>query len=295
MNPNPFITGSDEGLNAGIAILNDVRGWLKNDAWAGIYVDSLYRWGAYVSYRKEHFPYTKYGLTYGDDGRACLDNSLEHLTFLDELRKLVGPNRNVTANGVRERCFFHAQRLDVAGSEFGPNTSLEGMAFRRSMMYHKPYLGMAHALQGRQKDRAYLARCFLFGMYGSSDMRYFNTDHYLKVKDLYDTYVPIERQMFLLGWEPVTYARPLTDGVLTERFGEGSTMCFSLYRNSGDAMKADLEVDGTNLKLEPEKVKATDLATRKTLEVLSGRDGKLAVQGITLSKDGIGVVKLDNE
>ena len=291
MNPNPFIAGSEEGLNAGKAILNDVREWLKSGDWAGIYVDSLYRWGAYVNYRREQFPYAKYGLTYGDDGRPCLDNSLEHLTFLDELRKLVGPSRNVTANGVRERCFFHAHRLDVAGSEFGPNTSLEGMAFRRSMMYHKPYLGMAHGLAGKAKDRAYLVKCFLFGMYGSSDMPYFSTPDYEKVRDIYDTYVPVMRQVFALGWEPVTHARALTDGVLMERFGEGPTVYLTLYRDSGSVLATDVELDATGLKLD--EVKATDPITGKALAVSREHGGRITVRNVPLSKDGMGVVRLD--
>lgn len=291
-NPNPFIPGGDKGLNAGKAILNDIREWLKNPAWSGIYVDSLYRWGAYVNYRKEHFPYAEYGLTYGEDGRPCLHNSLEHLTFLDELRKVVGPGRKVTANGVRQLCFFHAQRLDAAGSEFGPNQELEGISYRRSMMYHKPYLGMAHALAGGQKDRRYIARCFLFGMYGSSDMVYFTRDDYAKLKDLYDTYIPIERQMFPLGWEPVTYARPSAQGVKAERFGHGKVVMFSLYHDTGAVSSTDLEIEGTSLKLS--SVKAIDPVSGKSLEVVTGMDGRLTVRGIPISKDGIGVVQIES-
>ena len=292
MNPNPFIPGGDRGLNAGKAILNDIGSWLGNPAWAGIYVDSLYRWGAYINYRREQFPYAKYGLTYGDDGRPCLDNSLEHLTFLDELRKVVGPHRMVSANGVRDRCFFHAQRLDVAGSEFGANTSLDGLAFRRSMMYHKPYLGMAHGMGGAERDRRHLARCFLLGLYGSSDMPYFETADYLRVKDIYDTYLPIQRQMFPLGWEPVTYARPSAEGVMTERFGQSKTIFFSLYRDTGDASSTDLEIDSVPLNLS--SVKATDPVSAKSLEVVADKRGRLTVRGIPISKDGIGVVMLEH-
>ncbi len=290
VNPNPFIPGGEKGLNAGMSILNDCREWLKSGNWDGIYVDSLYRWGAYVSYRKDHFPYAKYGLTYGDDGRPCLDNSLEHLTFLDELRKIVGPNGKVTANGVRQRCFFHAQKLDVAGSEYGPGASVEDIAARRALVYHKPYMAMGHGMAGEERDRKYIARNFLFGNYGDSDMVYFSRPDYQKVKDLYDTYLPIQRQMFPLGWEPVTYAKPLTDGVLAERFGSGKVMYFSLYCDEGNASKADLELDASALKMK--SITAIDPLSGKTLSV-SSKDEKLIIMGIPLSKDGIGVVKIE--
>ncbi len=131
----------------------------------------------------------------------------------------------------------------MAGSEFGTNADLEGVAFRRSMVYHKPYMSMNHGMKGRESDRRYIGRCFLFGCYGCPDMPYFNTPDYPKVKDVYDTYLPIQREMFPLGWEPVTNARVLTDGVLTERFGDGPTIFFSLYRDTGEARTADLELD----------------------------------------------------
>jgi hypothetical protein len=293
MNVNPFIPGGDKGLNAGKEILNECELWLKDKPWAGIYVDSLYRWGAYFNYRREHFAYAKYGLTYGEDGRACLDNSLEHLTFLDELGKIVRAKVNLTANGVRQRCWFHAQRLDVSGSEFGTGVNVEGVAVRRSMVYQKPYMSMNHVMKSRESDRNYIGKCFLFGVFGCSDMPYFNTPDYDKVKAIYDTYLPIERQMFPLGWEPVTYARTLTDGVLTERFGKASPIFFSLYRDTGSAISVDLEADGKPLGL-PGKIKAIDPVSGKQLETTPNKDGKFTIHKIPLSEDGIGVVRIES-
>ncbi len=242
-----------------------------------------------------HFRYARYGLTYGPDGRPALDNSLEHLTFLDELVKLVRPGGGkIFANGVRGRCFWHAQRLDMAGSEFGTNTTVSGIAFRRAMMYHKPYLGMNHGMGGKEKHRRYLARCFLFGAYGGSDMSYYASENYPKVRDLYDTYLPIQRRMNQLGWEPVTAARVLAEDVLTERFGDGRVMYFSLYRVSGDAREAGLEVDCARLELSSEKVTATDPVSGRTLEAVPVTGGKLRIQGIPLSTDGIGVVRVES-
>lgn len=292
MNPNPSIPTGGAKFNAGTEILHECRQWLENPAWAGIYVDSLYRWGEYINYRRDHFPYAKYGLTYGPDGRPCLDNSLEHLAFLDELKALVrSKGKNLSANGVRQKCWFAAQRLDVAGSEFGTNADLEGIAFRRSMVYHKPYMSMNHGMKGRESDRRYLGRCFLYGVFGCSDMPYFSTADYLKVKDVYDTYLPIQRRMVPLGWEPVTNAHSLTTGVLTERFGDGPIIYFSLYRDSGDARTADLEIDCAALGVCGD-IKAIDPVSGDELDV-SCLDGRAVVRGAALSADGIGAVRIE--
>jgi len=114
----------------------------------------------------------------------------------------------------------------------------------------------------------------------------------LRVKDIYDTYLPIQRQMFPLGWEPVTYARPSAEGVMTERFGQSETIFFSLYRDTGDASSTDLEIDSVPLNLS--SVKATDPVSAKSLEVVADKRGRLTVRGIPISKDGIGVVMLEH-
>lgn len=159
------------------------------------------------------------------------------------------------------------------------------------MVYQKPYMSMNHGMKSREADRRYLGRCFLFGIYGCSDMPYFNTPDYPKVKDIYDTYLPIQREMVPLGWEPITQARVLTKGVLTERFGKGKKVFFSLYRDTGDATAADLEVDCRALNMAADGVKVTDPVSDKKLEV-SKDGGKIVIHGIALSKDGIGVVKI---
>src|SRR5207249_990182 len=112
INPNPLIPGHNDNSNIGTLVLDQCGKWLATGNYDGIYTDSLYRWGTYLNYRREHFAASRYGLTYGPDGKPCLSNALEHLVWLDEVGQLChAQGKTISANGVRDICFFHAHRL----------------------------------------------------------------------------------------------------------------------------------------------------------------------------------------
>ena len=291
MNPNPFIQGHDAKLNAGSLVLEQCRQSLSQPA-DGIYVDSLWRWGNYIDYSKEHFAATRMGLTYGDDGRPCLDNALEHLTFLDELGKMLHPKgRKVFGNGVNMGRFWHALALDISGSEMG-NASVERYQFSRAAGYKKPYLALMHTMGSNQaKDLQFLAKCIAFGVYGSGDRDYYVSPQYKRTKSIYDTYLPIQREMNRLGWEPITAATAANSAVLIERFGEGRELYFTLYDTSGKLTSADIELDCARLGLTRDSIKAIDPATEKELNV-QRVSGTVRVTGIPLTPEAFGVVRV---
>ena len=294
-NPNPAIVGRAAGENVGTLILDQCRRWLDAGAWDGIYVDSLYRWGEYLNYRREHFPAARYGLTYGPDGRPCLSNRLEHLAFLDALGELVHPRgKKVFANGVRDTTFFHAHRLDMLGSEFGFGTKIEGLAYRRAIAYHKPYLGMYHGMGSAKKDSDYLARCFLFGLYGGGEGDYFASPAYQRDRPIYDMLLPVQREMTRLGWEPVTAARVRGEGgergVLVERFGNGPTVYFSAYASQDGARETfDLELDTARLGLA--NVTATDAFSGRSIRQ-SAEGAIIVLHDLPLRAPGVAAVRV---
>jgi len=291
MNPNPFIQGHNAKLNAGSLVLEQARQSLSGPA-DGIYVDSLYRWGNYLDYSREHFAATRMGLTYGDDGRPCLDNALEHLTFLDELGKLLHPKgRKVFGNGVNMGRFWHAIALDISGSEMG-NASVERYQFSRAAGFKKPYLALMHTMGTNQaKDLQFLAKCIAFGVYGSGDRDYYASPKYARTKAIYDTYLPIQRKMNKLGWEPITAATAANSAVLVERFGEGREVYFTLYDTTGKLKSADIDLDCARLGLAGDGIKAVDAATEKELKV-QRVNGAIRVTGIPLTPQAFGVVRV---
>jgi len=290
-NPNPFIPGRETLTNTGSLTLDYARDWFDRYPFAGLYIDSLYRWGNFLNYRRDHFPAARYGLTYGPDGRPCLSNNLEHLTFLDELGKLAHPQgKKVFANGVRDTAFFSAHRLDVLGSEFGTGTNFAGMTYRRVISFQKPYAGMNHGLKGNKASRAYLARCFLFGLYGCGEADYYASPDYLTgTRDLYTTYLPLMRDMNQLGWQPITYAHTPA-GVRCERFGQGPTFYFTLYAPS--ASETSLTIDLAPLNALGKQMTATDPVTSKSFQI-SFSHLSADIAAIPISPDGIGVVRID--
>ena len=288
MNPNPFIKGP---LNAGSVVLEQCKRSLLGPA-DGVYVDSLWRWGNYLDYDKGHFAATRVGLTYGDDGRPCLDNALEHLTFLDELGKLLHPKgRKVFGNGVRPGRFWHALVMDISGAEMGAAPT-ETYAFNRAASYHKPYLALNHNMgKNEARDLEFLAKCILFGMYGSGDRDYYTTPQYSRTKHIYDTYLPIQRKMNKLGWEPVTAAKATQESVLVERFGEGLEFYFTLYDTTGKLTSVNIDIDCARLGLTSDSIKAVDAATEKELGVKL-ISGGVRVTDVPLTPQAFGVVRV---
>lgn len=295
LNPNPFVHGEKTQANVGALVLNESREQMKF-GYDGIYVDSLWRWGNFFNYRKEHFAATRMGLTYGDDGRPALENSLEHLTFLDELGKaLHASGKKVFGNGVRPGRFWHAQKLDVCGSEMGSG-SIESFAFNRAATFHKPYLILSHNMgkKGEAWDRELLAKCFLFGFYGSGDAGFYSTPQYELVRPLYEKYLPLQREMNRLGWEPVTAAKTSDAKILVERFGDGPVIYFTLYDASRKARETSLQVDSTRLHLNKKQLTIREAFSGNELK-FTRSEQLLEIRGVPLNTDGVGTVKLENK
>jgi|GEM_PF-360503 len=294
LNPNPFLHGETNQANVGSLVLDEARSAMKFPC-DGIYVDSLWRWGNFLNYRKEHFATTRIGLTYGLDGRPALDNSLEHLTFLDELGKLLHPSgRKVFGNGIRPGRFWHAQKLDVSGSEMGSG-SIESFAFNRAATYHKPYLVLSHNMgkKGEVWDRGFLAKCFLFGFYGSGNSDFYSTPEYERIRPVYEKYLRLQREMNRLCWEPVTDAQASNE-ISVERFGDSSVIYFTLYDASHQSRETTLQLGKTYLHLSKSQWIVHDAFSGKELKFTS-KNHLLQIAGISLNADGIGAIKLERK
>ncbi|MDB6026197.1 MAG: hypothetical protein JWM68_2420, partial [Verrucomicrobiales bacterium] len=292
LNPNPFLHGDKTQANIGSLVLDDSRNALKF-SYDGIYVDSLWRWGVFFNYRQEHFAATRIGLTYGDDGRPALDNALEHLTFLDELGKMLHQNgRKLFGNGIRPGRFWHAQKLDVSGSEMGSG-SIESFAFNRAAVAHKPYLILSHNMgkKGEAWDRTLLAKCFLFGFYGSGDAPFYATPEYQRIRPVYEAYLPLQREMNRLGWEPIT-AATTSDDILVERFGDADVIYFSLYDPSSKRHDARLQLDTARLPQHGKQLTVHDAFSGKELKFTTKKK-MIEVSGISLNADAVGAIKLE--
>src|SRR5690606_37000022 len=99
----------------------------KHPEYDGSYVDSLgANWPAVLNYRRDHFTYARYPLTFDKDGRVALQNSISHYEYLETLRqRMRAIGRLILGNGVysyRSRMpktiALGRQKMDIMFTEY---------------------------------------------------------------------------------------------------------------------------------------------------------------------------------
>lgn len=272
MNPNPHLMEDKSGVRTtGGEAMARIHTWLaRNPEVDGIYIDSLGgAWCGKLDARRDHFPYTRYPLTFDSAGRPAIHNLVAHYEFLEQIRaELRSQKRLLIANGVylynakqpeyadvRETGrFFLASLLDAAGSESGVHPSMQRWEFFRACMGPKPYLLLNYYWTDAARVETYLneALCYdvfavnsnLTGDYAS------DPQGYARDRKLFDWYVPLARALSKAGWQPVPYASSPTPNLRFERYGTGAEIFFTVY-NPGPARECILQVDKRPLALGP--------------------------------------------
>jgi len=269
-NPNPHLMEDKPGARStGAEAMARIREWLtRYPAVDGIYIDSLGRaWCGKLDFRRDHFPYTRYPLTFDSAGRLTIHNVIAHYEFLEPLRaELHSQKRLLFANGVylyaakqpeyadvRETGrFFLASLLDVAGSESGVRPSMQRWEFFRACMGPKPYLLLNYYWTNAARVETYLneALCYdVFAVNSNLSGDYASDPQgYARDRKLFDWFVPLARTLSKAGWQPVTHATSPTPDLRFERYGAGKDILFTLY-NPGPAGECVLRIDKQPLAL----------------------------------------------
>lgn len=252
MNPNPALRGEHTTGGDAVALVHE---WLAEYPNAdGIYVDSLgSAWCGKINFRRDHFPFARYPLTFDGEGNVALHNALSHYEFLEPLRaELHRQGRLLMANGVY--CysaktpeyadvkdtgrFFLAALCDVAGAE-SSTPSQERWEFYRTAMGRKPYLILKYHWEKPDNVQAVFNQALCYGVFvtnsnGLGKVYWTDPNGYARDKALYAWYVPLVRTLSKAGWQPVTHASSPTEGVRFERYGDKGDIYFTIY-NSGKA------------------------------------------------------------
>ena len=103
MNPNPDLFRDQNRPTVAGYAFELMDQWLEqHPQYAGMFVDSLgANWPALLNYRKDHFAYARYPLSFDPQGRVALQNDLSHYEYVETLRaKMRATGRLVLANGV---------------------------------------------------------------------------------------------------------------------------------------------------------------------------------------------------
>lgn len=126
MNPNPDLFVDRGGTNVGRLALGAADRWLaKRPEYDGMFVDSLgANWPAALNYRRDHFAYARYPLTFDPEGKVALDNAISHYEYMETLReKMYATGRLTLGNGVYAYESRGAPEGEVAGVELQINNA----------------------------------------------------------------------------------------------------------------------------------------------------------------------------
>jgi len=239
-NPDPDIPGG-----YGQAVLDQVIG--RRFAWMeahgarleGVSLDNYFVNAMDLDYRREHFAYADYPLTFASDRRPVILGDFCMYEFSQALAgRLRGSGGCLAANTGRMRFPFVAAWLDVNLFEWG---MLEHQVIARTLAYHRPLVSLPIQPQHREdpwiKSAHLRMACFPGG--GTSLLQ--NPE----VMALYGRYMPALKKMAEAGWEPLTYASTGDTDVLIERFGAWQTgaLCFSVVNRSQTEKPVEVRLD----------------------------------------------------
>ncbi|MCX6377548.1 MAG: hypothetical protein NTU88_16190, partial [Armatimonadetes bacterium] len=264
MNPNPDLFAGEGKHTTGGDAVALVHEWLAEYPNAdGIYVDSLgSAWCGKINFRRDHFPYARYPLTFDGEGNVALHNALSHYEFLAPLRdELHGKGKLLMANGlycysaktpeyadVKDTGrFFLAALCDVAGAE-SSTPSRERWEFYKTAMGRKPYLILKYHWEKPDNVQEVFNQALCYGVFvtnsnGLGKVYWTDPNGYPRDKALYAWYVPLVRKLSKAGWQPVTYASSPTEGVRFERYGDKGNIYFTVYNHADEARECTLKIE----------------------------------------------------
>ena len=260
MNPNPALPGEHA---TGSDSMERIREWLTEyPTTDGIYIDSLgSNWCARLNFRRDHFSYARYPLTFDPHGNVALHNQLSHYEFLKPLREeLHSRGRLLMANGVY--CystkefeyadvkdtgrFFLAALTDIAGAESSSPTK-ERWEFYRAAMNQKPYLVLKYHWEKPDNVQEVINQALCYDVFvtnsnGLGKVYWTDPNGYARDKALYEWFVPLVRTLSKAGWQPVTYASSPTKDLRFERYGDKGDVYFTIY-NPGPEQECVLNIE----------------------------------------------------
>lgn len=317
MNPNPTLFADKGRDTVGSTTLRTVTQWFGDDPIDGIMIDSLgAQWPATLNYRRDHFAYARYPLTFDKEGRVGQHNRISHYEFVEALRQLaLAKEKHLFANGIyryRRRKmpehfnsvengrFFLASLLDAAGREQTRLFTRQELECFRTYMGRKLFAPILYKWRdpdvvGRQLNRAlpYAVfagpnRCFIDGVsYLTSK------DGYERDKELLHWFVRNCRMLFDTGWQPVTHAQVSQLDVACERYGSGDVVYFALVNFAAEPSDCQVTIDLAALNMSPEEGEMSHIAeVAHNVQIREVTEGELCEVTLRLEPDKAHILKL---
>lgn len=317
MNPNPALFADKSWDVVGSTTLRQVDSWFEQDPIDGIMVDSLgAQWPGALNYRRDHFVYAQYPLTFDKAGRVALHNRISHYEFVEELRRLAQakdkyvfangiyryrrPSMTEHFNGVHNGRFFLAALLDAAGREQTRLFTRQELEFFRTCMGRKLYAALLYKWQDREIVERQLNRALPYAVFAGPNRCFIDGVSYLSSPDgfhrdeeLLQWFIKNCRMLFDAGWQPVTHATVNCPDIACERYGAGDVLYFALVNFGKQRRTCRLTIDFEALGMSRQDGQMPRLA-----ELVSGAslsqvpEGNLSKLTLELEPDKARILKL---
>jgi len=182
-NPNPdLFNDRDNAHTVGSVSLKELDAWIQQDSVDGIHMDSLgVQWPRWINYRRDHFPYARYPLTFDAEGRIGLHNMVSHYEFLEDLRCLaLKYDKYLFGNGidiymapehynsVMNGRFFLFATMDAAGREITDDVmDRERLEAVRTFMGHKLLTVLLYKWKDPKRVKEQMNRALAYNVFAA--------------------------------------------------------------------------------------------------------------------------------
>lgn len=207
----------------------------------GVGLDNYFTNARYPNYRREHFAYVDYPLTFSQwDLRPVQVGDFALYEWVDALAaRMRSQGKFVMANMGVFPFPFAAHPLDMHGYEW----NIERVApTARLLAYHKPVVTLP--VRDQHYTEAWIRKHVRFGFLPGGYASGSRFGKKSKLRTVYRKYVPVIRALASAGWEPITHATVDVESIRLERFGGdgGRSVYFTVHNGSDDVVVCSVRV-----------------------------------------------------
>ncbi|HEC76811.1 MAG TPA: hypothetical protein ENI33_06095 [Thermoplasmatales archaeon] len=231
----------------------------------GVELDSFMKKSRYIDMNSSRFQYTNIPLVYSPNnfkpGVHGMAPIVEYLRYLSKWLDENHPNAKITGNcvemGVASFGFPYLSALPFEMNSLTDwNFNDIELNYRRSMAYHRFVMAFQCGKMWDERGKVimpyvqeFINESIFYGIYPIMKGDFFTECNYGTARPIYKKIIPILDELYLAGWEPITYAKA-TNGIWVERFGNGSTVYVTVRNNDSISKEYELIVEAKKLGIE---------------------------------------------
>jgi len=295
------------------------------DKFVSIHWDRLGGWSNFLNYRRDHFPYSNYPLTFDQNGTPCIQTQFSNYALFDAFRLLQKQGGLFhEAAGMKEYSWskmpykpagqitsgmFFLASVVAGGWQEGSLNPIElgGLDFERMLIGRKSYrISSGNIISDKTVPtvamvKSALAKTTAYGFACPFQWQYFYPKGHQFYDSIYSLYtVPEQKAIWdqyeapsiairLAGWEPVTYATTTSNLVQLQRFGRGDTVYLTVW-GPNPPPTVEIEVDSAGLSLKDNPAFSEMVSNTQISVTKSTKGWKLS---FSMEKDMTRIIKIE--